>query len=174
MALDKKHAAWLKFVRDVLAVPLGLSETDLVEFRELARREYPTIAPIVEEYARLARRSETAAISQKPTKRRSKSGEMHLFDLLREKKFFPQNLDLARFASRVVPKMRSYRFDKMSRSDIAARVIEYLESSDPRTRGALETSMRDALDTMSGRETRETERQSYLSKWERIIKGTEL
>ena len=68
--------------------------------------------------------------------------------------------------------MRSFRFDKMSRSDIAARVIEHIEGLDPRARDALETSMREALAAMNKREPREAERQSFLSKWEAIIRGS--
>ncbi len=100
---------------------------------------------------------------------------MHLFDLLRQRAFFPQNLDLASFAARVLPNLRKFRFDKMSRGDIAARIIESIEESDPKTREALEVSMRQALQEMTKRSVGDTEneRLSFLSKWERIIKGSE-
>jgi hypothetical protein len=63
------------------------------------------------------------------------------------------------------------RFDKMSRGDIAARIIEYLETRNPRTRQTLETSMREAITAGS---VKTSDRKSFFSKWERIIKGTEL
>jgi hypothetical protein len=94
---------------------------------------------------------------------------MHLFDLLREPRLFPSNLDLSEFAARVLPNMSRKRFDKMSRGDIAARIIEYLETRDPHTRERLEASMRDAMTSGS-----HADRQSFLSQWEKIIKGIEL
>jgi hypothetical protein len=142
----------------------------LRQFRDIARRENPSLVPLIDEYVALADRSDTD-VRLRPTVRRSRARPMHLFDLLREKTFFPQNLDLATFASRVLPHLRTYRFDKMSRSDIAARIIEHIEESDPGTRDALELSMRDALAAMSGRPSKESERKSFLSQWEKIIKG---
>jgi len=96
---------------------------------------------------------------------------MHLFDLLREKKLFPSNSDLVEFAERILPDMRSYRYDKMSKSDIAARVLEYLETLDPRRKHELEQSMRNAMVVSTARSS---DRRSFLSTWEKIIKGIEL
>jgi hypothetical protein len=138
----------------------------------------PLLVPIIEEYLRLAENSDTPVIEPSAKKRAAgkqrAAAEMHLFDLLREKKLFPQNLDLARFAGRVAPAMRTYSFDKMSRSDIAARVIEFLESRDPRTREKLEDSMREALGSLTTGQSKDSDRRSFLSKWEKIIKGIEL
>ena len=97
---------------------------------------------------------------------------MHLFDLLREKRLFASNTDLASFAAKVLPGIKGNRFDKMSRGDIAARIIEFLETKDSSTRRELEASMREAMDsTISGRAV---DRRSFVSKWEKIIKGIEL
>ena len=96
---------------------------------------------------------------------------MHLFDLLRERQLFPSNPDLSEFAGRVLPSMSRKRFDKMSRSDIAARILEYLEKKDSRTRKSLEISMREAMKT--GRQGK-VDRKSFQSEWEKIIKGIEL
>jgi hypothetical protein len=170
---DKKHDAWLKFARDILDVPLGRSKHDLVAFRNIAHFEYPALVRIIDDYLMLAENSDSTVQASKPAPRK-KARSAHLFDLLREKTFFPQNRDLSEFASRVLPGIRTARFDKMSRGDIAARIIEHLESTDPKTRDALEASMRDALAVMAGRRPRDIERQSFLSKWERIIKGIEL
>ena len=70
--------------------------------------------------------------------------------------------------------MRNYRFDKMSRGDIAARIIEYIEQSDPRARSKLEDFMREALGEIKSGHVRQVDRSSFFSKWERIIKGLEL
>jgi hypothetical protein len=176
MVSDKKHDAWLRFARDILNVPLGRSKEDLLAFRDIAFSEHRALLPIIEEYIRLARSADTDARNKVNPSRKRPAGnkQMPLFDLLREKTFFPQNLDLARFASRVLPHLRTYRFDKMSRGDIAARIIETIEDNDPSTKDALEQSMREALQELSGRPDQESERKSFLSKWERIIKGDEI
>jgi hypothetical protein len=169
---DKRHEAWLKFSRDVIDLVAGRSKEDLIAFRNLAHHEHRALVPIIDELLRMAEASDTDVRPKRAVARTRKgSRQMHLFDLLREKTFFPQNLDLARFAERVLPHLRTYRYDKMSRSDIAARIIEHIESRDPETRDALEASMRDALSAMSGKQPKEVERRSFLSKWENIIKG---
>ena len=173
MAPDNKHKAWLGFVRKVADVPLEYSKDDLRAFRRLALRESPALLQLIESYLALAERSdvESSGGAARSKSRQRNGSQMHLFDLLREKRLFPHNLLLAQFASRVLPHMRTYRFDKMSRSDIAARIIEYIERSDPRSRAKLEKSMRDALKAMKQRPIRPIERQSFLSKWEKSSKG---
>jgi hypothetical protein len=170
---DKRHAAWLKFSRDVIDVPIGLSKEDLFVFRDIAHHQHRALVPIIDEYIRLADMSDSEVRIKKPIARvpRKAPKQMHLFDLLREKTFFPQNLDLARFAERVLPHLRTYRYDKMSRSDIAARIIEHIESRDAETRDILEASMHQALAEMGGKPPKEVARKSFLSKWESIIKG---
>ena len=176
MTSENRHKAWLSFVRKALDVPVGYTKDELLAFRGVAVREHPSLVSIIEDYLRLAENSEVTVSlgKERSAKKRMNAAQMHLFDLLREKKFFPQNIDLAQFASRVLPSMRAFRFDKMSRGDIAARIIEYIENSDPRSRAKLEESMRDALSAMKRRPAGGVDRQSFLSKWERIIKGLEL
>jgi len=67
--------------------------------------------------------------------------------------------------------MTTRRFDKMSRGEIVAKIIEYVETRDAKTRHDLEASMRDAM--ISGTD-KNSDRKSFLSKWEKIIKGIEL
>jgi hypothetical protein len=162
-------------------VPSGYSKEDLIAFRNQAFRNYPLLVPLIDAYLRLAEESDTETFSLGgplfPSANKQKSGkksdasQMHLFDLLRSKKLFPSNSLLAQFAARSMPKMSTYRFDKMSRADIASRIIEYLEDRDPRNREELETSMREAMQTPA---PKHTDRQSFLSKWEKIIKGIPL
>jgi hypothetical protein len=172
---DNRHKAWLRFVNRALDVPLGYSKEDLWSFRSIAKRELPSLVPVIEALINLSESAETEVEDVAPTSpSRIKPSQMHLFDLLREKKFFPQNLDLATFASRVMPHMRPYRFDKMSRSDIAARIVEHIEESDPSKRAKLEKSMRQALSSMTKKPPKEIDRRSFLSRWEKIIKGLEL
>jgi len=173
---DRTHKTLLRFIRKILDVPAGYSKQDLTMFRSIASRQYPSLLPIVEEYLRLAERSETdtipASLTHKSRLTRSSGlGQMHLFDLLRQRRLFSSNADLANFAAKVLPGIKGNRFDKMSRGDIAARIIEYLETKDLRTRRELESSMREAMrvDSADG-----LDRQSFVSKWEKIIKGIQL
>lgn len=176
MVEDRTHKTLLRFIRKILDVPAGYSKQDLTMFRSIASRQYPSLLPIVEEYLRLAERSETdtipASLTHKSRLTRSSGlGQMHLFDLLRQRRLFSSNADLANFAAKVLPGIKGNRFDKMSRGDIAARIIEYLETKDLRTRRELESSMREAMrvDSADG-----LDRQSFVSKWEKIIKGIQL
>ncbi len=172
MTPDKRHSALLRFVSKIADVSAGYSKEELVEFLNVAERQYPSLIQIMVEYLRLAERSDTRMASFAAKKSRRDPGTMHLFDLLREKRLFPLNSHLSEFAGRVLPNMSRRRFDKMSRGDIAARIIEYLETLSPRTRRELEDSMREAMNTDGA--ARRASRKSFLSKWERIIKGIEL
>lgn len=170
MGANDRHKSLLQFVRRVVDVPADYSFDDLLEFRKVIEQEYPSLRRVLEGYLELAHRSQTEVPHRARGPRRS-SSQMHLFDLLRERRLFPQNSDLADFAGRVLPTMSRHRFDKMSRGDIAARIIEYLETQGPETREQLEASMREALTTGA---SRPSARRSFLSKWEKIIKGIEL
>jgi hypothetical protein len=176
---DNKHRALLQFLRRIMDIPSLYDKGDLVIFRSLTSRGYPALLPIVEEYVRLAERSDSDVLPPKFTNNNKKtkaspkvssSTEMHLFDLLRERRLFQSNSDLAEFAGRVLPKMSRHRFDKMSRGDIAARIIEYLETRNRSTRERLEASMRGAME--SGPD-KASDRRSFFSQWEKIIKGIE-
>ena len=176
MVTDDRHQPFLRFIRRVIDVPLGYSKEDLAIFRRLALTDYPSLVPLIDEYMRMAERANTEVVPVVPKAKSRRTGrkgvqQMHLFDLLRQKRLFPQNEDLAQFAARVLPSLRSYRFDKMSRTDIAGRIIDYLETRDPRTREQLEASMREA---MGASDEKTADRTSFLSKWEKIIKETQL
>ena len=184
MVEDRKHQNLLRFIRKAVDVPSGYSKEDLIAFRSIASRYYPLLVSLIDDYIQLAEKSDTEVsptgnheiflpgFSKRPRpKRKSDPSQMHLFDLLRSKKLFPSNSDLSDFAARIMPNMRIYRFDKMSRADIAGRIIEYLERRGPRTREKLETSMRE---TMASPADRDSDRKSFLSKWEKIIKGIPL
>jgi hypothetical protein len=174
---DRRHRAWLSFVKRVLEITSLYSVDDLSEFLNVAKNDYPRLRPLVQAYFEIADSSRTDVLmpGTKTIAQSARSiSQMHLFDLLREKAFFPLNADLAHFASRVLPGIQTHRFDKMSRSDIAARIIEYLENL-PQVdiRKKLEASMREALSEIKGRPTISLNRKSFLSKWEKIIKRVE-
>jgi hypothetical protein len=176
---DQKHRSLLLFIRKIVEVPLGYSKDDLLAFRSVASREYPALVPVIDEYIGLAERADTDIIpapgansKARPRRALTNAQQMHLFDLLRDKKLFPSNSDLSGFAARIIPSMTTLtRWEKMSRAEIVAKIIEYVETCDLRTRRALEASMRDAL--VSGSD-KSSDRRSFFSQWERIIKGTHL
>lgn len=177
MAPDQKHRSLLQFIRKIVDVPVGYSKEDLVMFRSTASREYPSLVPLIDDYLRFAERADTDVVSRtaKPSPgkrvRNTDPAAMHLFDLLRDRRLFPSNSDLSDFAGRVLPNMTRKRFDKMSRGEIVAKIIEYVETRDAKTRHDLEASMRDAM--VSGTD-KTSDRRSFLSKWEKIIKGIQL
>jgi hypothetical protein len=181
----------MQFIKRVLDVPLGYSKVDLITFRSVASRDYIALVPVIDEYIRLAEQADTDVIPRsagnlskrftevKPrlpgvSSLRSKASlnveQMHLFDLLRDRKLFPSNSDLSDFAARVLPSLTRKRFDKMSRGEIVAKIIEYVETRDAKTRRDLEASMRDAM--LAVPDT--SDRRSFFSKWEKIIKGSAL
>jgi hypothetical protein len=173
---NRKHRSLLQFIDKIVSVPVNYSKEDLLAFRRAAQRDYPGVVPLIDEYIRLTGKAETdVAPRLSPKSRAGKTaqpspGEMHLFDLLREKRLFPSNADLSQFAARVLPNMTARRFDKMSRGDIAGRIIEYLETLDPGTREQLEASMREVMRSPA---ERTADRKSFFSTWEKIIKGIE-
>jgi hypothetical protein len=176
---DQKHRSLLLFIRKIVEVPLGYSKDDLLAFRNVTSRDYSALTPLIDEYIGLAERADTNVIpatgtSSKTRAKRPLTGteQMHLFDLLRDKKLFPSNSDLSGFAARIIPSMTTLtRWEKMSRAEIVAKIIEYVETCDLRTRRALEASMRNAL--VSGSD-KSSDRRSFFSQWEQIIKGSHL
>ena len=175
---DVRHKALISFIKKILDIPYGYSKDELIAFRSRAFTQYPSMLPIIDNFLDLADQSDTDVGLNRPfgpskgTSRVRKRGvEMHLFDLLRDRRLFPSNSDLANFASRVLPGMTRRRFDKMSKGDIAARIVEYLETLDAKTRERLEASMHDAM--QSSEPKRPAVRESFFSKWERIIKKIE-
>ena len=172
MVQKDTHASFLSFVRRILEVPNGYSLNDLMIFKNAARRQFPAVVPLITAYLKLAEKAETGVVlgdTSKRTRGRARTpAQMHLFDMLRERRLFPLNTDLAEFAGRILPNMPRRRFDKMSRGDIAARIIEYLETLNPQTRETLEASMREA---MAASPEKRSDRKSFFLTWERIIKG---
>ena len=175
---NTRHREFLRFVSRLTSVAAGISKEDLDEFARVARRDFPWLERIIHGYLDLAIRADSDVVRHSVGRRRTSAPEnfdprhMHLFDLLRSKQLFPSNADLANFAGRILPNMTRRRFDKMSRGDIAARIIEYLETLDSSTRNRLEDAVRTAAarSHSSGTATSDT----FFQRWESIIKGLEL
>jgi hypothetical protein len=88
---ENKHKAWLSFQRKLLDVPLNYSKDDLQIFLSHASTHgNELMARLIYDYLELASQSETEvkgrAASERPSSKKSPR-EMHLFDLLREKKY---------------------------------------------------------------------------------------
>ncbi len=166
-----------RFLKKALELVSSYSKEDLRKFHDLACKDYPSLAPLIREYLDVAGRGDTDVLPSRGANRanadrgRHDARQMHLFDLLRDRRLFASNNDLADFAGRVLPEMSRSRFDKMSRGDIAARIIEYLETLDPNTRERLEASMREALKHSPNDVG---DKRSFFSTWEKIIKGINL
>ncbi len=184
---ERKHRAFLRFVSRLVEIPTLYSKRELNKFLDRAAFDFPGLTKIIEAYIRLTERAESDVKDKLGTlgahrgssfSRVAWSGsskpEMHLFDLLRSKKLFTTNAELAEFAKRILPKMERRRFDKMSRGDIAVRVIEHLEARKAETRRRLEKAMREALVELSASPRKRARKKSFFEQWEKIIKGGEL
>lgn len=176
--MNNKHKGLLQFIRRIVGVPLGYSIEEMVLYRSLATKQYPAFVKIIDQYIDMATEASVDDDPARASNQRAKKAsqrEMHLFDLLRDKRLFPLNSDLADFAGRIVPGMQRGRFRKISKVEIAARIIEYLETLEPDTQGRLERSMRAALKASPARSKMpSTEKESFFTRWERIIKRIEL
>ena len=171
---DHHHRAWMEFIRKAMELPIEYSAADLNRFRHTAADQYPALVRVIDAYIALVRQS---AISDSKAKQQRSPGphpfkeDTPLLDLLRDVRLFPTNKDIAHFAQTILPNMRTYRFDKMAKSVVALKIIQYLETLNLKTRQRLEASMRDALDSPP---TRDNQRKSFVSKWENIIRGIDL
>jgi hypothetical protein len=174
MSETKGAQAYMSFISKLTQLMSDYSHDDLEAFVHQSQKNFPTVAPVLiacmqmmaPEAGMNVRRRWKERISSNAMDR---NAHAHLFDLLRSKELFPTNGDLATFAGRILPGMDKKRFDKMSRADIAARIIEYLETQDSIKSRRLQTSMRNAMARNSS--SHKTERESFFSQWESIIKG---
>ncbi len=186
MTENRQHKTFLRFVSRLVDLATLYSKENLFKFLDISSKEFPALTGIIHEYIRLAEKADTdIECKSRPstfarsfayletTKLGNSKLEMHLFDLLRSKKLFATNADLAEFAQRILPKMAPRRFDKMSRGDIAARIIVYLEGRKPEKRQRLERAMREALVLLSSPSRKKTSKRTFFQQWEKIIKGTE-
>src|SRR5205085_2222060 len=92
-----------------------------VSAQEVSRiaEDFPGFLRLIDAYVELAQRSALAVnysrvANPPPRGRNGEADEQHLFDLLRSKKLFATNQQLADLAARVLPGMSRKRFDKMS------------------------------------------------------------
>ena len=168
----RTHTQWLEFLKKAADLPIGYTIDDLLWFQTVAKRQYPSLAPLVAACIHLAQDA-NLKISVEGTdrfvikKRSIAANRGDLLSILRDPKLFPRNSDLSRLATRLMPNMHAYRFDKMSRGEIALRVLQYLESTDQKTRSQLESALRDAAELPP--ET-EDQRQGFVARWENVIR----
>ena len=173
MAQTKADQGYLAFVSRLTDLLSNYTPRDLRMFLDAARRGVPSMFPVIEACIEMVesapRGTRGKSVSIGPSQIGIYPERLHLFDLLRSRDLFPSNADLALFAARVVPKMTRKRFGKMSRSDIAVRIIDYLETLDLDKRRRLEDSMRKAIDSISA--GLEGKPESFFLQWEKIIKA---
>lgn len=186
MPHNESHRSYMTFVSRLTDFLSDYSVRELRSFLDSASHGFPGVAPVIEACIRMVDTSagqtrggslSESTSSTKPATKWPKAVEIpkdlvKLPDLLLSKELFRANQDLVKFAIRVLPGMPKRRYDKMSRDDIVAKIVDYLEQVNSRKRERLETSMRRAIDMMSAGEQKEV--QSFFSQWEKIIKGIEL
>lgn len=182
---SRGHKDWLEFLRKAADLPIGYSIDDLIWFKTIAERQYPALAPLVSACIYLVQQSDMKIAAEGlDLKGSGKEESRHtepsrnpepissdLSSLFMSQELFPRNNDLATFALRLMPDMRSYRFDKMSRGEIASRLVQHVERLDSKKRIQLETALREAVSAL-GEKSADT--RSFVSKWENIIKSIKL
>lgn len=170
---DNLHRQWLEFARRLIEVPIGYSNEELRAFRRVAAREQPALVRLIDAYIDIAGRYglDTEILTIGARRKKNHAQPIDFFSLLRSRKLFPRNLDLAVFATRALPRMQDVRYDKLSRSAISARIVEHLETCDAEALKKLARSMEEALAVTTQHPTREMDRRSYLSKWIQIMVG---
>jgi len=165
------HQKYMRFIGTLSSLLSEHSHHDLNQYRRMARRGFPHLVPVIEACIKMRWR-DSRGISSERVDEIDSSQSAHLFDLLRSRELFPNNADLAGFAARVLPGLTKRRFDKMSKADIAGRIIEYLETLQTGKRHRLEQAMREAMRSQPG--AGKKDRESFFTQWENIIKGIEL
>jgi hypothetical protein len=182
---DKRHKAFLKFISRLADTSTVYSLKELECFLELAGQDFFAFTPIIKDFIKLAKKTSSdvpyrltklgtnysAVTTYATPKEEHFRPQKHLFDLLRSKELFSSNNDLANFAKRILPSISNKRFDKMSRGDIAIRIIEYIENHNKRD--LLEKTIRDALVSMSDSPKDNRKKQTFFRKWENIVKGSD-
>jgi hypothetical protein len=174
MAQDKTNIDFKAFLSRLTDMMIDYTPDQLRNFHNIAKQRFPAAAPVIRAYIEWANPTagEKREAESKSRKPETGSDTSHLYDMLRSKELFPQNSDLAQFASRVLPGMAKRRFDKTSRTTIAGQIIEYLETLNSGKRERLEQAMRQAMTTLKS--GGKSEPRSFFSQWEKIIKGIEL
>lgn len=180
MLKNKKHKAFLKFISKLADISSLYNPEELKQFLKIAECDFPAFKPTIKTLITLTKKtssevsyrlkSNTQNFNRFTVDNASKK-HSHLFDLLRSKELFATNSELANFAKRVLPSISNKRFDKMSRGDIATRIIEYIEGH--KKKDLLEKTMRDALVSMSDYPTDNQKKQTFFRKWEDIVKGSD-
>lgn len=186
----RTHKDWLEFLRKAAELPIGYTIDDLLYFKRIAERQYPALAPLVAACIHLAQSSEMAIAMEGPPPVKARenpqtpaasptvpasSGNGHrprdMTALLRDEKLFPKNTDLVRLATRLLPDMHHYRFDKMSRSSIIGKVVDHMQTLPDKKRLQIEGALRQAADATRN-ESPVTS--TFFSRWEDIIKNMNL
>ena len=187
----RTHKDWLEFLRKAAELPIGYTVDDLLYFQRIAERQYPALAPLVAACIHLAQTSEMAIAMEGPAPEKpqasqdpplvppattlASSGNGHhtraMAVLLKDETLFPKNTDLVRLATRLLPDMRHYRFDKMSRSSIIGKVVDHMDALPARKRTKIEGALREAAEATRNDPPATA---SFFTRWEEIIKNLNL
>jgi hypothetical protein len=188
----RTHKDWFEFLQKAAELPIGYSVDDLLYFQRIAQRQYPALEPLVAACIHLAQTSdmEIAVEGPEPSKQpvngeppfRAPTGTSSLQTdgdhsrdmtmLLQDEKLFPKNTDLIRLATRLLPDMHQYRFDKMSRSSIISKIVDHMKTLPDKKRTKIGAVLRQAADATQN-DPPVTSR-SFFTRWEDIIKNMEL
>lgn len=175
---DRTHTLWLEFLKKAIDLPAGYSLDDLRWFEEVAKQQFPNLAPLIGACVTLASVSGNVNGSQKsrrqPTKddtqSTSESATEILTSMMKDVTNFPKNSDLVRFVTDILPQEKAARFDKMSRDEIVKWFVRRYGSIDDRTRFRVVSALK-ALHQDAGIERTSP---SFVTKWQNIIRDMKI
>lgn len=177
---DRDHRTWFGFLERLAVLSREYSIEDLRWLKKEAVGRYPSAIPMIDACLSLAA-SDNRALRSEPVsdEKPPKSGQADvrlnspLSAALLNAERFPANSDLVAFARSILPTFPELRFDKMGRGRIVDTIIAHMQKAAPETRGSFERALLQSGHANSDDVTNpKGARSSFLSDWERVIKGT--
>ena len=175
MMNDRDHRNWFGFLEKLAALSREYSVDDLRWLRKEAAHRYPSAIPLVEACLSLASSDVRPTKVDVPTNASSHikhhvaaRASLPVSQALSDISRFHSNSDLIKFAKATMPELPDLRFDKMGRARIVDTIVAYAQRAPVAVR-------RDFEMALLGREMASSPSQtgsSFLSSWEKVIKGT--
>lgn len=172
---ERDHRNWFRFLEKLATLSGEYSVDDLKWLKKEASRRYPSAIPLIEACLNLANsdskplRSGSLNDEGSPMKRHADARDASPISLaLFDTDMFPGNSDLVALAKATIPKFPDLRFDKMGRARIVDTVLAHVQKAPEDARKSFEQAVLGEVGSPKSVDTGG----SFLSGWEKVIKGT--
>lgn len=171
----RNHDGWAEFLQKAVRLPTGYSLDDLKWFEQVAKRQYPMLAPLVTACIELARSSgnlgPSRSVEQKSehVKNVADDSVQDVYEILRDISIFPKNSDVIELIQRMLPDMPAARLDKMSREEVIKRIDRQLDKEGLKRRYQFASVLRAIQSQPNSTGSRPL---SFLARWEAVIRET--